>query len=248
MKKLLVRILLVLVALIVVGFLCRNFIARKAVEIGVKQVTGFPLEIGAVNLGVFGGTLEVQNLKLENPPEFPEKMFVDLPLFKVDYHTMSMLSGSPHVKEVDVNVSEVVIVKNANGQTNAQVLQAKVSPPASGTSQPKGGEQKPSSSGGTHYRVDLVRVHVGTVRILDYSKGSKPSEKKIALNKDVVFKDVTDSTSITALVMRTVFGQVGEVAGELVKGFGEATKGATESLQKTGQGLMDSLKKAVPTK
>jgi len=249
MKKILVRILAVLVVLVVAAFLFRNFIARKAVEVGVKQVTGFPLEIGSVDLGVFGGRLEVQNLKLMNPPEFPEKAFVDLPLFKVDYHTLSMLSGSPHIKEVDVNVAEVVLVKNAKGESNAQVLQAKVTPASSGSSQPEGDKSpKTEPSGSVRYRVDLVRVHIGTVRILDYSKGNKPTEKKITLNKDVVFKDVDESTSITALVMRTVFGQVGEVAGDLVKGVGEAAKGATETLQKTGQGLFDSIKKAVPGK
>ena len=68
---------------------------RKAVEVGAKQVTGFPLTIGAVNIGIFTGSLEVDNLKLMNPPEFKEPMFVDLPLFKVDYVTFSMLSGAP---------------------------------------------------------------------------------------------------------------------------------------------------------
>jgi uncharacterized protein involved in outer membrane biogenesis len=250
MKKLLVRILVVMAALVVVAFLLRNVIARSAVEAGVKHRTGFPIEIGSVDLGVFGGTIEVQNLKLMNPPEqFPEKMFVDLPKLRVDYHTLSMLTGSPHIKEVSVNVTEVVIVKNAKGQTNAQVLQAKVSPPSAGTTQPKGKEPpKPEPSGGAHYRVDLVRVHVGTVRIIDYSKGSKPTEKKMTLNKDVVFQDVTESTSITALVMRTVFGQVGEVAGEFVKGLNEATKSTQDALQKSSQGLFDSIKKAVPAK
>ncbi len=249
MKRLLVRILVGLVALLVVAFLCRNFIARKAVEIGVRQVTGFPLEIGSVDLGVFGGTLEVQNLKLMNPPEFTEKMFVDLPQFKVDYHTLSMLSGSPHIKEVAVNVAEVVVVTNGKGQTNAQVLQAKVTPVSSGSGESKTGESpKTKPPGGAHYRVDLVRVHIGTVRILDYSKGSEPGEKRLTLNKDVVFNNVTEATSITALVMRTVFGQVGEVAGDLVKGLGGVTKGATETLQKSSQGLFDSIKKVVPQK
>jgi hypothetical protein len=143
-----------------------------------------------------------------------------------------------------------VLVKNAKGESNAQVLQAKVTPASSGATQPKSGEaSKPGpSGGGAHYQVDLVRVHVGTVRILDYSKGAKPSEKKITLNKDVVFNNVTESTSITALVMRTVFGSVGEVAGDLVKGLGDVTKGATETLQKSSQGLFDSIKKAVPQK
>jgi uncharacterized protein involved in outer membrane biogenesis len=249
MKRFLVRILMVLAVLVVVTFLLLNFITRKVVEVGVKHKTGFPLQIGSVNFGVFGGNLEVQNLQLMNPPEFEQKMFVDLPAFKVDYRTLSMLTGSPHINEINVNVAEVIVVKNAKGQTNAQVLQARVNPPSAGTSQTKGGGQpKPEPSGGAHYRVDLVRVHVGTVRILDYSKGARLFEKNITLNKDIVFKDVTESTSITALVMRTVFGQVGEVAGEFVKGLNETTKGMPDSLQKSAQGLMESLKKALPVK
>jgi len=249
MKKILLRVLVALVALVVVGFLFRNLIARVAVEVGVKHATGFPLEIGSVNVGVFGGTLEVQNLKLKNSPEFIEKSFVDLPLFKVDYFTLSMLTGSPHVKEVTVNVSEVVVVRNAKGETNAQVLQSKVTPSSSGPSQPSSSEPpKPEPSGGRHYRVDLLRVHVGTVRILDYTKGTKPVESRMTLNRDVVFKNVNETTSITAMVTQTVFGQVGDVAGSLVKGFGDATKGATGTLQKTGQGVFDSIKKAVPQK
>lgn len=243
MKRLLPKLLIGLLVLVVALYLCRNLIARKSVELGVEKVTGFPLEIGSVKVGLFSGTLEVQKLILMNPPEFQEKMFVDLPLFKVDYHTMSMLGGSPHIKELAVNVEQVVLVKNEKGETNAQVLQAKVTPAASGSDQTKGAEQASK----THYRVDLVRVHIGTVKVLDYSKG-KPSEKKFTLNKDVVFKDVTESTSITALVMNTVFGQVGEVAGEIMKGWGSATKGATDTMQKTGKGVFDKLKQAAPQK
>ncbi len=246
MKKLLTKILVALVVIVVVLLVCRNFIARKAVEVGVKTVTGFPLTIGSVDLGLFSGALEVDNLKLMNPPEFKEPMFVDMPLFKVDYVTRSMLSGTPHIKVLDVNVKEVTIVKNAQGESNATVLQNKVSPPAPAGEKPAAAstaEKKKQA-----YRVDLVKVHIGTVVTKDYSKGATPSVRTMNLNQDVVVRDLSESTSITAIVMRTMLGPVGNVAGGLVQDVGGVAKQAGETLQKTGKGLFDSLKKAIPQK
>ena len=85
MKKLLVRILLVFVGLVVVSILCRNFIARTTLAIGIKEATGFPVKIGAVQVGLFSGQLDVQDLTLMNPPEFLDSRFVDLPVLHVQY-------------------------------------------------------------------------------------------------------------------------------------------------------------------
>jgi uncharacterized protein involved in outer membrane biogenesis len=237
LKKLFVRLVLVLLALLVVLFLCRNFVARKSVEVGVKQLTGFPLEIGGVDLAVFRGQFGVENLKLMNPPEFAEKNFVDLPLFRVDYHTISMLTGTPHIKELVVNVKEVVIVKNEKGVTNADLIQAKLTPAKS-----EGAEPKPQSEKKTEYRVDLVRVYVGTVVQKDYSKG-KLVERRVTMNREIVLKDVTESSSLSALVMKAVLGPVGDVAGDLMKGAGGALKSTGDAMRKTTEGIFDVFKK-----
>ena len=242
MKKILGWVLVVIVVGMAVLFFARNVIVRKAAEVGVKEVTGFPLEIGAVDIGVFSGQLGVSNLKLTNPPDFGDPRFVDMPLFKVDYATFSMLSGAPHIKELVVNVNEVVVVKNQKGQTNANVIQEKLSPPATGQT---GGAKQPAATKKKAYRVDLIRVHIGTVIIKDFSK-STPTERKMVLNRDVTFKDVNESTSISALVMSTILGPLGDVAGDLVKGVGGALTGAEKTLEKSGKGLFDTIKKTVP--
>ena len=239
MKKILAWFGIIVIGLLVVLVLGRNIIVRKAAEVGTLKMTGFPLQIGAVDLALLGGRLQVDKLKLTNPPEFKDPRFVDLPLFKVDYSTFSMLRGAPHIKELDVNVNEVVIVKNEKGQTNATVIQEKLSPPATHQA---GGEKKPATEKKTPYRVDLVRVHIGTVIIRDFSKAT-PTERKMTLNRDVTFKDVTESTSISALVMSTILGPLGDVAGDMVKG---ALKDASQNLQKASKGFLDELKKSVP--
>ena len=52
MKKLLWKILAAFVILLVILFFSRNFIARVSVEYGAKKITGFPLKIGSVDVGL----------------------------------------------------------------------------------------------------------------------------------------------------------------------------------------------------
>ena len=110
------KILAALVVLMVVLFFARNFIARESVEFGAKKMTGFPLEIGSVNVGVFSSQVDVRDLKLMNPPEFQEKMFVDMPELYINYRLHSMLSGAPHINDMLINIKQLVIVKNGQGR------------------------------------------------------------------------------------------------------------------------------------
>ncbi len=240
MKKLLWKILAVLVVLLVILFLARNVIARKSVEYGAKKITGFPLEIGSVDLGLFSGKVDVHDLKLMNPPEFPEKMFVDMPRLYVDYQLGSMISGAPHVNDMLINIKQLVVVKNNQGESNAQKLKGVVS---------SGGGSSKSSK----YTVDKLRIHVGTVTIKDYSH-AKPTERNITLNVDATYNNITDSTDITRLVLLTVMSQahlpdIGIKTEDLKKGLGNVSNAAGEALKgatDVTKGLFDSIKKAVP--
>lgn len=256
MKKILLWIGCGLVLAVVVLVLARNVIARKSVEVGAKAMTGFPLEIGSVDVGLFSGQLEVRDLKLMNPPEFQEKMFVDLPRFFVKYRLGSMISGAPHINDMDVNISNVVIVKNAQGETNVQKLKGVVSSASGGAA---GGSTTPESSSKTKYRVDQVHIHIGKVIIKDFSK-SKPSEREFPLNVDATYKDITDSTDITRLVLLTMMSQVhlpdiGIKADDLKKGLtsatalaGKALGTATNVVGTATKGLTDVIGKIKPKK
>jgi len=237
MKKLLWKILAVLVLLLVLLYFSLNFIARVSVEYGAKKITGFPLEIGSVDLGLFSSKVDVRNLKLMNPPEYQEKMFVDLPELYVNYRLGSMLSGAPHINDMLINIKQLVVVKTDKGDSNAMKLKGVVS----------------SGGGSSKYSVDKLRIHIGTVTVKDYSR-PKPSERNISLNVDATYNNITDSTDITRLVLLTVMSQVklpdiGIKPDDLKKGLtnvtnaaGEALKGVTEQTK----GLFDNLKKALP--
>ena len=237
MKKLLWKIPAALAVLLVILFLSRNFIARESVEIGAKKITGFPLEIGSVDVGLFSSKVDVRNLKLMNPPEFQEKMFVDMPQLYIDYRLGSMLSGAPHINDMLINIKQLVVVKTDKGDSNAMKLKGVV---FSGKSSSK-------------YTIDKLRIHIGTVTLKDYSH-PKPTEHNTPLDIDVTYANITDSTDITRLILLTVMSQVklpdiGIKPDDLKKGLssvtnqvGQVLKGVTEQTK----GLFDNLKKALP--
>ncbi len=237
MKKLLWKIPAVLVVLLALLFFSRNFIARKSVEIGAKKITGFPLEIGSVDVGLFSSKVEVRNLKLMNPPEFQEKMFVDMPELYVDYRLGSMLSGAPHINDMLINIKQLVLVKTHKGDSNAMKLKGVVS----------------SGGGSSKYCVDKLRIHIGTVTVKDYSR-PKPTEHNTPLNVDATYSNITDSTDITRLVLLTVMSQVklpdiGIKTEDLKKGLGNVTNVAGETLKgvtEETKGLFNTLKKSLP--
>jgi hypothetical protein len=239
MKKVLPWAVAGLAALLALLVLSRNFIARKSVELAAQRITGFPLTIESVQLGLFNGRLDASGLKLMNPPEFPDRKTL-----RVDYRLGSMLAGAPHLNDMLVDIDQVVIVKNTNGVSNAQKLKGVTS------------SDKPSRA---KYRLDLLRIRVGTVTVKDYTRG-RPSEKRFPLNITATYRDITDSTDITRLVLMTVVSQaripeIGISPNDLknqlraVGGLTREALGATTNiLQQTGKSLLDPVKNAAPQK
>jgi hypothetical protein len=244
MKKVLKWVAVVALASVLVVVVGRNWIARKAVEIGVRGVTGFPLEIGAVDVGLFNGRLAVSDLKLMNPPgDFEEPMFVDLPEFRMHYRLRSFLAGHPHIKELTIHLDEVVIVKNAKGESNVQRLKGVAGDTGESSSAPPADKSSPK------FQLDVVHLRIGVVKVKDYSKG-RLVERTYPLHLNATYKDIRSSADVTRLALVTMMSKVplpdmGIKLEDLQKRLsqvgtaaGEAVKGVTEA----GQGLFDKLK------
>jgi uncharacterized protein involved in outer membrane biogenesis len=240
-KKILLAVGAGLVVMALVAVVARNQIARVGVQLGVRRVTGFPLTIGSVNVGLAESQLDVRDIKLMNPPGYAEPLFVDLPRLHVDYRLGSMLALAPHINDMLVDINQLVIVRTDKGESNAMKLKGVLS----------------SGKRSTKYRVDQLRVHIGTVRIKDYSH-VKPMETVKQLNINATYKDITDSTDITRLVLLTVMGKVrlpeiGIKPEDLTKNLGNVRtmaegiiKGAAGTLEKSGEGLLDAVKESTP--
>ncbi|MCX6899879.1 MAG: hypothetical protein NT105_14410 [Verrucomicrobia bacterium] len=251
--KTLLRLIVVLIVLAAGLYLGRNFITQQSLEVGVKKMTGFSLKIGSLDLALGQSRIAVRDLSLLNPPEFEEPVFVEMPELTVDYDAGSMLGGTPHLKNLVLDLKRIVIVRTKNGDSNAMKLK---------------GALGSGGGGKSHYKVDTLRLKIGTVELKDYKSGNT-MKRSIPLNLDDTYHNFTDATDINRLVLLTVLkkaglpnigidvgqltgslGNITNVAGETVKGLadtlGKAGAGAADTVQKTGKGLFDSLKNIVP--
>lgn len=230
--KLLFWSLVLPVALVVTAYCGRNYLAHRVIARAAAKHWEFPLKIGAVEWSLRDGTLAVRDLQVFNPPEFQEKLLADVSLLKADYDTRSLFGDTPHLKELVLQAREIVIVKNERGESNGTRFQAVDS------------TGHASATAKTTYRVDTLTLFIGTVVTKDYSKG-KPTERRLTLNQKIVFRNITESTSLTELLSRTLFGQVNTVVGDALKTADTTAKTATGTVEKTGTSLFERLKKTV---
>lgn len=222
----------------------RNWLARQVVQTAVTHATGFPLHIDSVQFDPFRSQVHARGIRLQNPPDFPEPLFVDMPQLYVDYTLPSLLSGGNHVRELHIHIDHLNLVKTTNGQSNVQQLR---------------GVSSSESPARTRYRLDTLRIQVGKVTIKDYSR-ARPTERTITLNLDRTYRNITDQTSVTRLVLMSMLGPIplpefGVNTADLKRGLesvtdaaGQALGTAADALGEAGRGVVDTLKKVVPGK
>ncbi|MCX7887011.1 MAG: hypothetical protein N3B01_07140 [Verrucomicrobiae bacterium] len=243
--KLLRRLLLVVILLAVVLYFARNVVARHAVMLAVTKLSGFSLEIGSVDVRPGEETLEVRDMRISNPPEFHGGTFAVVPWLRVRYDTLSLIRRAPHIRELEVHVTELVLVKNESGRTNAKVLQDRITSLGrdTGRSTGPGTSRVPAKVSKTPYRVDVLKLRLGTVTKRTFASRDRFTETKYVLNLNATYRNITEATSLTRLVMDTVFAQLGDVAGDMIRGVGEAVRGAAGALQKTARGIWGIFRK-----
>jgi len=206
--KIAAKVLLVLVILGLLPVFFADRLARKyAVEI-IEQQTGFRVDVGDVDVGVYRSRVQVKNLILTNPPEFPHPEALAIREIYIHYDWLSLFQEQVRVKKIRIDVSRVVMVKSRHEKSNLEVL-AKIgeqradekdgtpkpkSPPPTNKPQTTGPsdkrvEEKPERS----FKIDELNVKLGELEIRQYRElGNQPSVINVQVNMDRTLYGVTN--------------------------------------------------------
>jgi len=190
MKKFL-TILIVLAVVIFVVALAKDFIIKVSVEKGVDIVTGLKLNIGSLKVGVLKPVVDIKNLKLLNPSNFPDRTMVDMPEIYVNYDLRSIMGGTIHLPEVRMALKEFVVVKNANGELNLDALK-NIQAQKSG---------KSPTGKAPQIKIDLLKLSIGKVIYKDYSRGAPPDVKEFDINLNESYTNVDNPYSLASLIV-----------------------------------------------
>jgi uncharacterized protein involved in outer membrane biogenesis len=211
-------LLLGLVVLLMVGVVFRNGILRRQLEKVLTEKTGFGLELDRVKLGLSFTTFEIEGARLLNPPDFPESSALDLKQVRVDFSFWSLFSREIRFHEVILDIPKLVVVRKADGETNAERLggTGRAGRAGGGSAPGPGGETKPAPTGEKKeprgFRIDRLVLRVGAVEFRDYSKAKESGEPAVTamtLNVDQEHRDITSLSQLGSLVLGGSIQQMG---------------------------------------
>ncbi len=124
MKKLR-RIVLVLLLLVIVGvgalYFYRNSLIRSAVESQANSSLGVKTTLGSANVGIFGGTLSLGDLKIGSPAGFTADQMFTLGELGLGVNYGDLRKEPIHVNKITIDKPNVMI-EMVDGKFNFQAL------------------------------------------------------------------------------------------------------------------------------
>ncbi|VAX36961.1 hypothetical protein MNBD_UNCLBAC01-1851 [hydrothermal vent metagenome] len=205
----LIRTIIFLGIIVIAVLAFKNVIIKSVVEKGVESATGLPLKIGSFNLGLTKTHIGIKEFQLFNPEGFPDEAMFTAPEVFVDYNLGNIIKGKIHLEEIRLNFDKLVVIKNANGELNLNVLKPKKKESDDQKSQPDSEEKKETKKKGKapDIQIDHLLLKVGKVVYKDYSKGGEPSVKEFEVNLYEKFDNITNPEMLMTLIVQKVLAK-----------------------------------------
>jgi uncharacterized protein involved in outer membrane biogenesis len=245
--KIVARILLVLVALLaIISFFGNRLISRAAIK-AVEDSTGFKVRFDKVDVGIMRPVVQIENMILTNPPDFPHDEALQVKEFYVRYNRLSLLTRHIHLYELILDVPRVVMVKPESGDSNIEILSKmgkREEKPASKPSEKPADQKKTDGAGETGHKaeekppyvisVDKLNVKFGEMEVRSYRrKNEEPAIMNVPVHLDQTYNNVTNihdiATQLTsALLIKSGIGFLNQLHGKMKKEDGKPDKVSEE--------------------
>lgn len=277
-KKILTIALLVLVVLIIILVVAFNLYADKAFRWGVEKAgtsaLKVPVTLGKASLSLLGGSLGLQNFTIANPPEYKNKLFLDLKNASFKVKTSSLLSNVIEIPEIKLNGVNVVLEQKDIRSNNIQDILNNIS---SGEKAPTPAE-KTQQAGGKKLHINNLEITGVVVQVKLLPLPGKADTIPLPL-PPIRMKDLgNDGTMTTGTLLKKIIvaisqgiaengasilpadllnplkdslkglGQLGGALLEQGKNLGEGLKDAGKGAAEKVKGLGDSLKGIIQPK
>lgn len=191
MKKILTGIITLLVLVLLVA-LAKDPLVKVAVRKGVGVATGLKLDISSINVGLARTYVDIKGLKLFNPPEYEDRVMIDMPEIYVDYVLPAVLRGKIHLREARIDLREFVVIRNARGELNLNALKVV---------KDREKETVPVEKKKADLQIDLLELKVGKVVYKDYSMGRAPVVQEFNINLNETFRDINDPDKLVSVIV-----------------------------------------------
>ncbi|MHC4187624.1 MAG: DUF748 domain-containing protein, partial [Planctomycetota bacterium] len=122
LKKILYIVLGAIAALIIVVILAITLFANTAIKKGVQiagtKALGVNVDVDSVNLSILRGRIAINNLVIDNPPEYEHKKMLQLKNCVVDVDVGSLMSDTIHIEEITLDGMNFVLEQKSLTKNN----------------------------------------------------------------------------------------------------------------------------------
>ncbi|MCK4423476.1 MAG: AsmA family protein [Candidatus Omnitrophica bacterium] len=250
--KILISIGVGLLIILIVLLACKDILIKQGVKIGVKTALGLEMDIGKLKVGLLSSMIHIEDMKIYNPKGFGPESLADIPLIYVDYDLGSVIRGKIHCPEIEINIKEVAVVKNEQGELNLNEIKSiadKSAPEQAQEETAPADKKKDDHKKELEMQIDKLVLTIGQVRFLDYSNEEKPKERTMMIGLDhEVFNDLNSIGEIVrVIVLKTVMTaglkNIGLAVDKLSCGLESAAGELTEQAGKLKDKTKETLKK-----
>jgi uncharacterized protein involved in outer membrane biogenesis len=189
-------ILSVLALFIGILLLARDPIIKSEAEKQIRAQTGMDATIGLLHVGVMDPVIQIENLRIYNPPGFLNPRFVDIPEIHVEYARGALLSRKLRLTLVRFNLADVSVDVNIEGKSNIIMLeerQKKREAAAAGV--------KASKPALEFVGIDKLILTLGRVRVSSAKNPTLNSERNLNI-KNCELKNIKSAKDFTDLIVQ----------------------------------------------
>lgn len=235
MKKISVFIIAIFLILGILS--AKNTIMKLTLEKAVRAISGLRLSVTAVDIGFIRPLIKVRGLTLLNPDKFPDRTMFEIPLIYIEYDVASLFGKQVHLKEMALELKELSVIRNADGELNLNSLNL-VKKPA--RPQAKRADSKKAAPS---VRIDRLHLKAGKVIYKDYTQAPYPKVLEFSINLDERYENIKDPYALGKLIVtRSLY----KTSISQLTGFDLSTlEGTLEGIVSKGAGALEAASKEV---
>lgn len=257
------KILLVLALIMATFLVAKNQIIKVAVVQAVHMATGFDMSVGKIDVGLFNQSVEIKDLRLYNPSDFPDREAFDIRRVYVKYDRWSLLSDVIKIKQLDIDIPKVVLVRKADGETNIsrmkeasekatakeEAAEKQSTEPAPEPTNRKSDGAGPEEKVPKKYLIEELNLKLGTAEYRSFGEeGTPPEVSTIVIDRESTYTNIDGVGAITTQIANDILlnGGIQTIFENLVSSE-DAQKilpGINKAMEKLGDSINSFLKKA----
>ncbi|MDB6124306.1 MAG: hypothetical protein JWQ71_3299 [Pedosphaera sp.] len=191
------RLFILVLILVIAGILLLDTIAKAVAEYRIKHKTGLDVKIGKLEVGILNPKITIENFIVYNSAEFGGSPLIDMPELHVEYDRNALFSHKLHYKLVRLNLAQVNIVENKNGQVNIDVLQKRTQ---------IAGLPGTSTNRNSNYQftgIDTLNFTLGKMNFMSMKQPTQVDELKMDMRNEVLtdIKSEKDLSAVLIVIM-----------------------------------------------